>query len=438
MALLSSTLVTMRQGLLDYLGFTYRGTTTADGGTAGATFIDTTNLKDYSNNKFQNWWALITSGTYSGQVRRVSSSTQSTGTITPVVAFGGVIVSGVTYELTPYHPTNDLRWALNKAGRECPEVHISLVNEDLVTGNILPNGSFEDFIASASVPDFWALVGDSSAKNTSVRRYGKAAVSVTRSGADSYIHCSDTQWRPLLDLGGYTPYFEAWVYCATASVARLGISVDGGTPTYSSYHTGSSKWELLRVSKVITDSPKSLSFRCYVDTSNAIGYFDYARILSDNITAYVIPGVFQSKPPTQVWVQKEGTAHGDESSCDDLGEVLAYEEWPWVRFEYDDDNGLWLMRITRRPDTGLKIRLVGVKPPDEVTNDTDTVSLDLPELDLLYSWAAWRLHRHLSQQTSSPAEYLTKAAVNWEDYVRLRNHLGQPKPPPMLDYGRWK
>jgi len=71
----------------------YAGTTTADGAGDGSTLIDNvlTTEPDFDGNL-----VIITSGDYKGQARDIDGVTTG-GTVTPLSAFGGQIVSGVTF-----------------------------------------------------------------------------------------------------------------------------------------------------------------------------------------------------------------------------------------------------------------------------------------------------------------------------------------------------
>jgi hypothetical protein len=78
------------------------GTTTANGNVGGTTVIDTNRLEP--DGAFTNSALKITSGAYAGQERAVTSWVKSTGTFTVTPAFGGQILSGVTYEVGVYLP----------------------------------------------------------------------------------------------------------------------------------------------------------------------------------------------------------------------------------------------------------------------------------------------------------------------------------------------
>jgi len=73
----------------------YEGITTADGGVAGITLIDTvlTTKPDYNGNLL-----VITSGTYKGQAADINGTTLL-GTVTPHTPFGGVILAGTSFTI---------------------------------------------------------------------------------------------------------------------------------------------------------------------------------------------------------------------------------------------------------------------------------------------------------------------------------------------------
>ena len=79
----------------------YDGTTTANGAGDGSTLIDSvlTTKPDYNGNL-----VIITSGAYAGQARDINGVTTG-GTVTPHLAFGGQIVSGVTFVIVGIRTT---------------------------------------------------------------------------------------------------------------------------------------------------------------------------------------------------------------------------------------------------------------------------------------------------------------------------------------------
>lgn len=87
-----------RAQLAQTMGDGLSGTTTSAGAAGGTTLLDATNL--YQADDYWNTGQIvITSGTYIGQVRRISDFTSSTGTVTVSSAFGGQIAASVTFEI---------------------------------------------------------------------------------------------------------------------------------------------------------------------------------------------------------------------------------------------------------------------------------------------------------------------------------------------------
>ena len=69
--------------------------------------------------------------------------------------------------------------------------------------------------------------------------------------------------------------FQCYAYATTANEACIAIN-DGLTTTYSHYHTGSSAWQLLKVSKTLSASATVLQIRCYISAASTNVYFDGA------------------------------------------------------------------------------------------------------------------------------------------------------------------
>lgn len=90
-------------------------TTTATGGAAGATLIDTSRAE--TDDAFTLNQVVILSGTSLGDRRTVSTWVQSTGTLTPTKAFTAQIAASVSYELHRVFPADEKDAALNEALR---------------------------------------------------------------------------------------------------------------------------------------------------------------------------------------------------------------------------------------------------------------------------------------------------------------------------------
>mgnify|MGYP000990117134 CR=1 FL=1 len=139
--------------------------------------------------------------------------------------------------------------------------------------NLLPWSNFEDWEGGASTaPTEHTLSGTGAtiAQESSIVKAGTYSAKVTRVGNDATLY---------FDLPSYTDYkgrkmiFACWVYATVASRARLSIS-DGVGSTNSSYHTGSSSWERLTVTRDIDASATRIRVEMQVNTGNTSAYFD--------------------------------------------------------------------------------------------------------------------------------------------------------------------
>ena len=430
MAILSTTLALMRQGLMEYLGEWVNGTTSASAAASAKTLADSVKLVEYQNDYFNTQWALLTSGTNSTNVRRVSDFVQSTGALSIIVAYTAAIAASVSYELLRYHPTMLIRMALNKALLEIyDKTYRSILNEDLITGNALPN-SDEDW-ALSTVPNHWANSTVTTAKETTIKRYGRASLKVTggASAGDNYI--SQVEWPPLLDLAGYSIDFEAWVYASDASHARLGIFDDDGT-TWSDYHDGGSDWDLLKVTRTIKSATKTIGFRRTGNVNTKLAYYDLTRAMNGPVSELVLPAEFIQGDVKKVYIQQaSGELSTNERACDDLGWVSQPLEQPKPRIRYDDRLGVWLLSFAQKPTAGKKIRLEGIEPQTKLTDDTDTVALSETHLALLYPYAAYVLFSSLGLEG--------KAAIHKRKYDTLAARVAMPAIPcsAIFPWGRW-
>lgn len=437
MALQSSTLTVIRQGFMDYMGYGapwFRGTTSGAGDVGKTTLLGAAVMARLPNDRVNSWWAYVTSGAALGDIKSIKDYTASSMTVDVTGdIFTAQIAATVTYELSPWHPTYEVLYAINQALHEAyPDLKRHILNYDLVTGNALPNGSFEDITGTAA--DYWVQASGTVTTYAAIKRYGSRSLSVTTGMARQNV----SSWSPLLNLGGETVYFEAWGYVTAASTARLGIQDDGGTIQYSDYHTGNTKWRLLRKQVTISDSPSALVFSLYSDTATA-ALFDYARVLSPNVNTYVVPSTWKQTHPQNVSFQVSGAPSGNEQLCDDQREIAEFNPLTDVEWSYDTDLGAWLMFTPTKPPVGYKFKLEGDEVIADLSAETDTVPLNTPQLTLLYPLIAKHLFTRLGDGTSGAAadEYYKKAAIKDGIYQRLRASLGQETQAPRVNYGNW-
>lgn len=115
-------------GLSEFMG-AVAVISTATGG--DATKIVDTALSIYGDTYFDDWWAYVTSGLASGDVRQVEDFDKATTTLDPYVDFSGAVGSGDDYELNKYNKA-DIILAINDALLSIyPKLHRKIVFEDL-------------------------------------------------------------------------------------------------------------------------------------------------------------------------------------------------------------------------------------------------------------------------------------------------------------------
>jgi len=125
MTIALSTLIT---GMSEFIG-AVAVVSKATGG--DATKIVDTKLSIYKHAYFDEWWAYVTSGLASGDVRQIEGFTKATTTLDPYTDFTGAIANGDDYELNKFNKA-DLILALNDAIISIyPKLHRKFVFESL-------------------------------------------------------------------------------------------------------------------------------------------------------------------------------------------------------------------------------------------------------------------------------------------------------------------
>lgn len=138
-----TTQAALRKMLAPRLQEYHAGTTTSAG--AAGQLVDTA-LKDYPDGHWDEAYVKLLGGTYSGEVRRIKNSAQSTGFLTPYNDFGGAPGSGVSYELHKQFSPDRLDTAIQDAVRQAyPHLFQHQEIKDICVGSRLKNGSFEDW-----------------------------------------------------------------------------------------------------------------------------------------------------------------------------------------------------------------------------------------------------------------------------------------------------
>ena len=303
---------TMRQDVLRPLGL-ITGSTTTNISSGNANVLDTKLTKrfpvdDYFNNR---WYVHLTSGTNSGDIRRVTDYAQSTGTITGGGANWGDNESGsINFELSTFHP-DDVKDAYNEA-REIVFPDISMVRdiETIVTGlnqytytlpstirrvdrvyrgnrrnadsgdNLLLNGDFEDW-TSATSPDYWSVTGAGASMNQEAQTSNPENYAVLHgdnslrlvvpgSTAVTLVQTYDSTLSRYTAVAtqGMEANVSAWGYATVAS--RVSLTIDGAVQSDTHGGTG---WELLKGSQILTQTDTEAAVGLSITSGSAMAVF---------------------------------------------------------------------------------------------------------------------------------------------------------------------
>ena len=181
--------------------------------------------------------------------------------------------------------------------------------------NLLDWSNMEDWVNGTSVaPTNHVLTGASAtvAREATIIKIGTYSAKVTRVGANTVLYYNHPDFA---DYQGRKVTFGCWVYATVASRARLSIS-DGVGSTESSYHTGATGWEFLKVTRNIDVSATRMRVEMQINTGNTVAYFDNGilcqgestfLILTDNMDIGDWRTVNRSKSQTYSVPRREGS-----------------------------------------------------------------------------------------------------------------------------------
>jgi hypothetical protein len=162
--------------------------------------------------------------------------------------------------------------------------------------NVVVNSSCE----VGNPPTSWILLAGSIAQSTTQVKYGSYSLAVTRAGADAGAYQFVT---PVY--AGKEVTVGCWVWCSVANTARMSAYDNVASHTFSAYHTGSSTWEFLTITKTINPAAAQIAIQCNVNTNDTTAYFDGAILtVSNNL---VSNGSFEVGGPPVSWSYAAGT-----------------------------------------------------------------------------------------------------------------------------------
>jgi len=318
--------------------------------------------------------------------------------------------------------------AINNASRRIyPDLHKLLENKELITGNILPPFRW----SSTSALNFYAGTTATLAKTTTAGLYRGFVYSakVTVSAANGYLGISSSAYPRLLDLMGKTVSVKVWAYPEVANDATIVIytlKADGTAQTLTSTTTCPlAKWTLLELEdQVLNDDLIQVDIRLKVATINKYAYFMPPRLTGHNIYDYIVPKDFDNGFVAEASVQTSGYS---DDACDDLEPTDNWEPVFDVKRETRQIGGS-LYKHIRLPylySSSRQIKLTGYCPLESLSDDSDTISLEDPYLDLLIARAKYELYIMVEGIAASEdtRRYESKSVRAYREYMELLSSL---------------
>jgi hypothetical protein len=432
-----TTLLTLDENLLRTIGdYRSMAVTTA---IAASTSVVSTHFEPYRSTAdyFNGYWIYVTDKANAGDSRYVSDD-DGTDTLTVLGAnFTSDGANLATVLLSKFQWQNRVD-AINQAISEVyPSLYKEIDDTSLISGNILPDGSFEDWATSATLT--WYTASNTTLEKTTTNglyrgQYGSTSAKSTASAASGYFYVASNS-SPVFDVNNQTITFRAWAYPQTANDAKLVIYVtktDGTTVTTTSTTTSTAaQWTLIEIEDyTIPSNTYSIQFRFVTTTNGQYVYWDSARVTGIQNSSYVLPYPLIDGSVSQVYIQTSSS--NSENPCDDVAPV----NWrPIVSWDVNSDNGIQYIELPSSIPSNYAVRLIGKAPYAEMDSASDTINLTNPtSIRLLSTYAAYRLYSNASSTASGSDRDKCEQEANryLNNYYRLA-HLKQSQKPVQLN-----
>lgn len=396
---MSITLLNMDERLCRIVGDWIQFDTTTNIG-AGTSVISTA-LNNYDrgqNDTFNNYYLYMEENNNAGVERLVYDYATATGTLSIRGANLSADSSATTCRLTRSR-FDDRKQALNDALRETNAYLFNRLDDrTLVTGNILPNPSFEDWTAT-TIPDFYTASGTATVtENTTagLHRRGSSSAKLTAGAASDYFYISSINHERLLDLAGKSVTFKAWAYPEVANDAFIQIytvKADGTAQTLtSSTACPAAKWTKLELaSQTINDGIVRIDIRFGVTTNAKYAYFDDVSLIGGEVNEYVLPLDFLAGSVDNVSIMP---CDDDEIGSNKEGSLV----FGWDEIDYHTYK---VLRFKRSLPSDHLLRIVGHAPLTVFTTSASTANITDAQANALCEYAAYLLYTRLSEPVSA-------------------------------------
>lgn len=412
---MSKTLATLRdslsQNIGDYLHETVTTALTTDNSVVSTNLAKYTTKDDWFNRQ----WCLITSLANAGANRKIFDYESPANTLSVQgAAFASDTAALATFEIHAYNPDNKKR-AINAAAKLTFPTLYRPVEWDstLVMGNCLPNGHFEDWAVS-TYPDYYTVINATATKTTASASLhgGATSAKVAATAANGYMNLSSDDYPQLLNLAGQTISFKAWVLPEVANDAVLEINygmTDGTSTTLTSTSTCvAANWSQISLDdQAIASNMNGIDFRFKVKTNAKYVYYDSARVIGPGVYEHILPTDFQTGEVSAVYKQISGNS---DDICDDLKTNMSQVE-PLYGWSTYTQGGIKYLRLPEASSDEVKLILKGYTPlENNLSADTDTMTISDPQAELLLMYAAFKLY----EMEAGLADGEAKAALRTE------------------------
>ena len=367
----TTTRAVLRQRLSEAIGDYLSLTATSDGATDGTTLIDS-GLRNLAGGRdddaFEGWYVLATSGSASGEIKRVLQSRQANNSLTFQEAFSVQITSTTTYELHRNDPTlkhNAINRGIEELSQQVP---LPLRDETLVVDNLLTNWDFETFADSAFTG--WTSTGTPTlTQNTSLVIHGDGSGSIAATGATEGLY--QTATINANEVTNKQVTFESWVYATVADAVRIRILWGSGSYESHDYHSGTDQWELQSIQVTVPTSATEITAILEVTTGNT-GIFDACWMTVRPLYKYTIPT-----------------------------SIIRGPHYVYQQLDRHNPTGTYVPVIRGTgPETGRILRLEGKGVLTRPSTDAATVEVGEPYVNVIVAYAAMFYNRILLAQAS--------------------------------------
>lgn len=383
---MAQTVATIEVEVSKLAGDYVTGAASGNGGAGGDTFPTTS--EDIASRPAQSWQRFaieITSGTYDGAVRPVSSTSVSSGIVTFTVSpvFAGQILSGVTFRLHRFPRLWKIQ-AISDALGEISDVLPRIVIEEFLSGQLARNGNMEQW--RANTPYDWEVVSGTITRETTTFYQGLAALKIAAVASDAYVRQLIV---PSRDIRSEVISLEAYAKGAATNGAYLALTTGGVTTNGTALTT--TDWTKLTVTATISDGTQPVYIELHKGTSNTNTFFDAVHVkLSGQTGTSVIP-ISEAISDLRSVERRRGI----DQAAATLQSELDYATLPYHNFPmpFNVHGGYGHYRGLLPRDDYMRVLGLGVWPT--VTADSDTIDILLDQVPLIAGRAAIKLLEHV-------------------------------------------